>query len=266
MHRHGTRRLDTAEAHATLGRWLREARRILVLTGAGVSAEAGLPTYRGVGGLYDGPTEEGLPIEAIVSIDCLRRDPALTWRHLLRIERPCRGVVPGPAHRTLAALAATGGELVVVTQNVDGLHAKAGQPELIALHGDLYTLCCTACPWRERVEDYAGLDHFTPAAPSCPRCGALIRPDVVLFGEALDPGVVRRYDEALRRGFDLVLSVGTSALFAYVAGPVLDAVDAGVPTVEINPGRTELSPVVDLHVAGPAGPALADALALVVAP
>ena len=139
----------------------------------------------------------------------------------------------------------------ILTQNVDGLHRRAGSRQVIDIHGDLHVLACTRCDYREDVEDFAHLD----VPPTCPRCGAVVRPDVVLFGEELPVEKLALLRREMGRGFDLVFSIGTSSIFPYIAEPVLWARRAGVPTVEINPGRSAVSDVVDLKVA--AGAALA---------
>jgi NAD-dependent deacetylase len=224
---------------------------ILFVTGAGISADSGLPTYRGVGGLYDaGETEDGLPIEVCLSGAMFRQDPGRTWRYIREIEAACRGARPNPAHSCIAELERSRERIWVLTQNVDGLHAAAGSEQLISIHGDVHELRCTACSWRDRVADFRELDERIDAqlVPSCPRCDAPIRPDVVLFGELLPPAEVERLQAELARGFDAVVSIGTTALFPYIAAPVLQARAAGRLTIEINPGVSEVSGVVDLHL------------------
>jgi NAD-dependent deacetylase len=233
-------------------------RSVLFLTGAGLSADSGLPTYRGVGGLYDDrPDPGGISIERALSGPMFAARPGLTWGKLLQIERACRGASPNRGHEVIAAIEAHPDfpRVVVITQNVDGLHGAAGSRHVIDLHGDLHELICTSCGWRRSVATFEGL----PALPRCPDCGAVIRPDVVLFGEFLAPEKVRAMREELDRGFDLVFSVGTSGQFPYVQDPVLRAIAGGVPTVEINPGVTPLSEVVCHRIPSRAAEAL-DAL------
>lgn len=225
---------------STVAEALARSRRLLFVTGAGISADSGLPTYRGVGGLYDArEPDEGLPIEEILSGPTFRREPALCWRHLARIEAACRGARPNDAHLAIAALERDR-EVVVLTQNVDGLHRAAGSTDVIEVHGDLHRLRCPSCGWRESVADYAAL----ALPPRCPACGAVIRPDVVLFGEALPTEAVARMEAMERRPFDLVVSIGTTSAFPYVAAPVVRQVRAGRPALEINPGDTAVSGVV----------------------
>jgi len=224
---------------------LARAESALFITGAGLSADSGLPTYRGIGGLYeDQDTEEGLPIEVMLSGSMMRRAPEKTWKHIHQIERACRGASPNAAHDFITWLSARIPRTVVLTQNVDGLHDAARNPTVIAIHGDIHDLRCTRCSWAERVPDYAAL----AAAPRCPKCDAAIRPEVVLFGEMLPSRAVSRLEVQLQRGFDIVFSVGTTSVFPYIAFPVADARRRGVPTVEVNPGESEVSGIVDLRI------------------
>jgi NAD-dependent deacetylase len=219
---------------------LARARRVLFITGAGVSAESGLPTYRGVGGLYNEMTiDEGRPIEDILSGDTFARDPALTWKYLLEIERACRGARPNTAHALIAGLEAHC-EVCVITQNVDGFHVLAGSSDVIEIHGRLSELLCTRCGQRQAAVDFDAL----ALPPRCPDCGGIIRPDVVLFGEMLPSRALARYEKALLRGFDMVFAVGTTAGFPYIYEPVAASARARLPTIEINPDRTPLSTLV----------------------
>jgi len=232
---------------------LRGARRVLVVTGPGISADAGLPTYRGVGGLYDGVhTEDGLPIEEVLSGPFFEMRPELTWKYLHQIERVARGASPSAGHRILAEMQEAFDEVMVLTQNVDGLHRLAGTRNLIDIHGDFERLYCTACDWSQVVKDYAHLAEL----PRCPACGAVIRPDVVLFGEMLPLEKVERLEAAQARPFDVVFSIGTSSLFPYIVAPVLIARRQGRATIEINPEETDISPAVDLRLRTTASAAL----------
>lgn len=232
---------------------LRGARRVLAVTGAGISADAGLPTYRGVGGLYDGVhTEDGMPIEEVLSGQFFETRPDLTWKYLHQIERVARGASPSAGHRILAAMQEAFDEVVVLTQNVDGLHRIAGSRNLIDIHGDFERLYCTGCHWTEVVKDYAHLADL----PRCGSCGAVVRPDVVLFGEMLPLAKVERLEAAQARPFDVVFSIGTSSLFPYIVAPVLLAKAQGCVTIEINPQETELSGLVDIRFGTTASAAL----------
>lgn len=222
-------------------RELERCKSVLFVTGAGISAESGLPTYRGIGGLYEqDETAEGIPIEAALSGAMFRRDPTITWKYIHQIERSCRAAGPNRAHEAIAEIEGRFDRVWTLTQNVDGLHHAAGSKQVIDIHGDVHRLVCTRCGHRWRVKDYAGLS----IPPSCPECDSLVRPEVVLFGEMLPMDRVRVLQEQLARGFDAVFSIGTTSVFPYIAEPVIDARRRGGLTVEINPGASEVSHVV----------------------
>lgn len=231
---------------------LRRARSVLFITGAGISADSGLPTYRGVGGLYDSEaTADGLRIEEALSGEVFAVRPDITWKYLIQIEENCRGAKPNAAHRAIACLDRHLERVMVFTQNVDGLHRQAGSREIIEIHGNLQTLQCTSCPHEEAAPDFDGRE----VPPRCPVCGAVLRPKVVLFGEMLPADKLDQFIEALQDGFDMVFSIGTSSVFPYITQPVVFAAGSGIPTVEINPSRTPLSDVVDYYL--PLGAAVA---------
>lgn len=218
---------------------------LLVITGAGISAESGLPTYRGIGGLYEQDmTEEQVPIEVALSGEMLHRRPELTWKYIQQIESACRGARCNAAHRMVAALQARVPQSWVLTQNIDGFHADAGSHNIIDIHGDVHALHCTACDWSDRVDDYVALAPM----PLCPHCGGLVRPQVVLFGEMLPDEAIRAYDRMLAAQPEVVLSIGTTSVFPYIAAPVIHARQRGALTVEINPGESEVSDVVDVRL------------------
>lgn len=232
-----------ADALERVGKRLREAKRVLVITGAGISAESGLPTYRGIGGLYSqGHTEEGYAIEDALSGTMLETNPSLCWKYLAQIEHACRGAAPNEAHRVVVRLERRF-EVVVLTQNVDGLHQEAGSSNVIAIHGDVHHLRCTHCGIRSRVPDYSAL-----AIPPRCTCGALIRPEVVLFGEMLPTAELARLERELARGFDVALSIGTTSVFPYITYPVIATQGRGGLGVEINPGVTSISGLVDVRL------------------
>lgn len=237
---------EDARGVARVVQKLRKARRVLAVTGAGLSADSGLPTYRGVGGLYhsDRPALKGMAIEDVLSGATLRARPEVTWSYLKEVERACRGARPNRGHLVLAEMQSYFDAVWILTQNVDGLHAAAGSRNVLDVHGDLHEIRCVACPYRVRVETYDGMAD----SPTCPDCGAGLRPDVVLFGEPLDPAKVGRLEAETTRGFDVVLSVGTSSLFEYVADPIRIARADGRTTVEINPDVTVVSALVDVKI------------------
>ncbi|MEX6502649.1 NAD-dependent deacylase [Pseudomonas zhanjiangensis] len=230
-----------------VARAIEGAERILVITGAGLSADSGLPTYRGIGGLYNGHTAEGLPIEAALSGPMLQRDPALCWKYLAELGRACLGAQPNAGHYAIAELQRRKPECWVLTQNIDGYHRAAGSPpeRLIEIHGELAPLYCQSCG----AEDPELLEHLNrPLPPRCRQCGGVLRPPVVLFEEMLPERAIDSLYSELRKGFAVVLSVGTSASFPYIVEPLLRTRQAGGFTVEINPSRSDLSAAVDVHL------------------
>ncbi|MGQ0696991.1 MAG: NAD-dependent protein deacylase [Panacagrimonas sp.] len=230
------------EQAATL---LRAARRVLVITGAGLSADSGLPTYRGIGGLYESEmTEDAIPIEIALSGQMLRAKPAVTWKYLMQVECACRAAKANAGHIALARMAQYFKRFTVLTQNIDGFHRDAGQDSLIEIHGNVHELFCTECRKEWHVPNYAMLK--TP--PRCDDCHGPVRPRVVLFGEMLPPAALTQLDEALDQGVDLVMSIGTTSVFPYIAAPVIQAARMCVPTIEINPGESEVSAVVQLRI------------------
>ena len=231
---------------------LKLVRSVGCITGAGISAESGVPTYRGKGGLYDDPVEGDQTIEAL-SGPTLRSDPDRTWRKVAELARQARAARPNAAHHALAEIEAKVERFVLLTQNVDGLHQQAGSCNIIDIHGDTFATLCMRCQRRDRIEDPSGIER----APTCEACGGVMRPDVVLFGEQLDMRKIGR----LRREFyqpppDLILVVGTSALFPYIAEPVVYARSMSRLTIEVNPEETVLSEVVDYGFRHPAGEVL----------
>ena len=142
--------------------------------------------------------------------------PEITWNYLLELEKATRGVVPNRGHRVIAEMDEYFDEVWTITQNVDGLHHRAGSRNVIDIHGDLHNLGCTRCDYGTTVPDYAELT----LPPRCPACQGVLRPAVVLFGEQLPTCKLARFWREFERGFDMVFSVGTSSLFDYIAAPV----------------------------------------------
>ncbi len=212
---------------------------VVVLTGAGISADSGLATFRGADGLWNGadPRELATP-------EAFARDPRLVWRFYDWRRKQALAAAPNLAHRALAVLEAERGAVAIVTQNVDGLHERAGSASVVRLHGTLWRLRCTA---EEREHDDVRAD-LGPLPPRC-TCGSLLRPAVVWFGEPLDPSVWARAEDEIGRAA-LVLVVGTSSIVVPAAQLASIARRAGARVVEINRERTPLSPEVDEHVEG----------------
>lgn len=233
---------------------LRSARRLLFITGAGLSADSGLPTYRGIGGLYEAgrTTPYGLPVEEVLSGAMMITRPEVTWQFLLELERPARNAAPNRGHEVIAEMESHFDAVWTLTQNVDGLHRRAGSRQVLDVHGDLYDLACARCDHAQRVSDYDDLD----LPPRCPKCQGIVRPCVVLFGEELPGAKMGRLWSEIQAGFDVVFSIGTTSAFPYIAAPVLRAREKGIPTVEINPGLTAVTRRVDLKIVVGAAEAL----------
>ena len=240
------------------------AKRVLFITGAGISADSGLPTYRGVGGLYNTETtEEGYPIEQCLSASMFRVRPAITWKYMLRIGEAVIQCQPNPAHKIIAKwekdFAQRNGKIVVFTQNIDGYHRLAGSENVLEIHGNLGELFCTECTWETSVDLCADnrpsleerlKEYSQSSIPRCPKCSAVIRPRIVMFEEMLPRPVLSQFAGEFDNGngFDMVFSIGTSAMFPYITAPVYEAIHCGKTTVEINPAVGELSHRVAYHL------------------
>lgn len=225
---------------------LRSACSVGVLTGSGISAESGVPTFRdaqtGLWARYD-PMELATP-------EAFDRDPRLVWEWYAWRRKLVEGASPNPGHEALAELERHVPEFALITQNVDGLHRRAGNQRVIELHGNIVRSKCA----REGVvvEPRRG-DPEVP--PTCPHCGALLRPDVVWFGEMLPQQAL---EEAIMsaRNCDLFFSIGTSSLVQPAASLPFEALRAGVSVVEVNPDETPLTRHVEYGLRGRAGEVL----------
>jgi NAD-dependent deacetylase len=226
-----------------LGRRLAEARRITVMTGAGVSAASGVPTFRGPEGLW-----KTFRPEELATPQAFARNPRLVWEWYDWRRQVIAGCRPNAAHQVLARWSRTRPGFTLITQNVDGLHDRAGTQNVIHLHGSIWEVrCrerCAASPpeWRDET---VPLPHLPPR---CRYCGGLIRPAVVWFGEGIEPDVMNRCAAAV--DCDVFLTAGTSAIVYPAAGLVLDAKRGGAFTAEINLDPTPASKVVDLSIRG----------------
>ncbi len=224
---------------------LRQANDIFVVTGAGISADSGLPTYRGIGGLYDNKvTEDGIPIEKALSGSMFRDRPEVTWKYLAEIERGARGATYNKAHEVLVEMESSFNRFWILTQNIDGFHSAAGAKNVIEIHGNMHRMKCTQCSFANTYDDYSNFQ----VPPICPSCDAMVRPDVVLFEEMLPEKEIEILYRESQTPFDLVITIGTSSYFPYIVEPVLKANRNGIPTVEINPSETSLSNVVDVKL------------------
>jgi NAD-dependent deacetylase len=211
--------------------------RLLVLTGAGVSAESGVPTFRDANGLW-----ENHPIEKVATPEGFEEDPGLVWRFYSERRRKAGAVAPNAGHHALVEVERRMGEhFLLVTQNVDGLHRRAGSERVVEMHGSLFETRCSAC---ERPPFADASEHGPGDVPACERCEAvgrkgLLRPAVVWFGEMLDAARVLRIgafveDAGRARGRFVFLAVGTSGVVYPAAGLVLEARSAGAETWLVN--------------------------------
>jgi NAD-dependent deacetylase len=226
---------------------LRAARAITVLTGAGVSAASGVPTFRGDDGLW-----RTFRAEDLATPEAFARDPKLVWEWYDWRRTLIAACVPNAAHEVLAKWSTRPG-FTLVTQNVDGLHERAGTANVVRFHGSIWELRCAAdcgaSPWEDRTTPLPSLP------PSCPACGGIARPGVVWFGEDIDPDVLERASAAAAQA-EVFLTIGTSSLVFPAAGLLHHAKRHGAFTAEINPGATDVSKTVDLPIAAPAEDAL----------
>jgi len=232
--------------------------RLLVLTGAGVSAESGVPTFRDANGLW-----ENHPIEKVATPDGFREDPGLVWRFYSERRRKAHGVRPNAGHIELAAIEERMGDrFLLVTQNVDGLHARAGSVRLVEMHGSLFETRCFRC---ERPAFHDESLHGPGDVPRCELCAAdgregWLRPAVVWFGERLDPERMTRVEhfveEARQSGPLAFLAVGTSGTVYPAAGLVLQARAAGATAWLVNADAPDNRSAFHHFVQGPSGKVL----------
>ena len=248
--------------------------RILFITGAGISADSGLPTYRGVGGLYnDDLTEEGISIEEALGGDMMLKRPDITWKYLWQIGSACHKAVPNKAHEVISSIQTIKPDTWVLTQNIDGLHGAADNKNLIEIHGNAFLLHCTECgrekDYNELISEFeesealinissigeklslldkkkikgtsCQFEEKISLPPVCSFCGGIIRPNVVLFGEQLPMDAITKFYDLIDNNIDLVISIGTSGVFPYIIEPVRVANNRSKPTVEINPTITDIS-------------------------
>ena len=226
--------------------------RVLVLTGAGVSAESGIPTFRGKNGYWRNldPTKLATP-------EAFARDPQLVWDWYCERRQRIRNAQPNAAHHAIAKLARHADKFLLVTQNVDDLHARAGMPneKMVQIHGDIFVTRCSRCDFSENERDEGEVADFgvrrhvaalkartRPRTPKCPQCNAPMRPGVVWFGEQLPWSELQRVERFLDDGpCDNVIVAGTTATFGYIVDWALRASRNGGELIEVNPEETSLS-------------------------
>jgi NAD-dependent deacetylase len=230
------------------------AKKVVVLTGAGISAESGVPTFRGGG---ESAVWKGMPFDEISSARMAREDLPEVWNwfdHRRSVLKNCR---PNAAHNALMMWESRLPELLIVTQNVDGLHRQAGSGRIIELHGNIQRARCTKCRLK-----YEMLPSQLPHDPDiCDLCDAPVRPDVVLFGEALPQGAYEMAEELVRE-CELFLCIGTSALVFPAASLPSIAKSVNAFCIEINPEETESTEIFDVSLRGKAGEILPELLGI----
>ena len=208
--------------------------RVLVITGAGVSAESGIPTFRSKDGYW-----RNLDPIKLATPEAFARDPELVWQWYHERRQRIRNAQPNAAHEAIAKLAQCADEFLLVTQNVDDLHERAGlaKAEMVQIHGDIFVTKCSRCDFeQERAEQERN------GVPRCPKCGALMRPGVVWFGEPLPSRETERVENYLQRDpCGVVIVAGTTATFGYIIDWALRASHQGGELIEVNPEETPLS-------------------------
>ena len=215
---------------------------MVALTGAGVSAESGIPTFRGAGGLW-----RNYRAEQLATPDAFARDPRLVWEWYDWRRSIVSKAEPNPAHHALASFEQRTRDFTLITQNVDGLHERAGSRSVLRLHGSLWHVRCTRCG-----SESENTDVPLPALPPVCVCGGILRPAIVWFGEGLDPAVWDNAEQAAERA-SVFLVIGTSAVVYPAASLAPLAQLSGAAVVEVNPEDTVFSSSAALSIRGPAG-------------
>jgi NAD-dependent deacetylase len=221
---------------------LAEASSVAVLTGAGISAESGIPTFRGSEGLW-----KNFKPEELATPEAFTKNPRLVWEWYDFRRQAIAKAQPNAAHHALARLEIAKPRFTLITQNVDGLHDLAGTGKILKLHGDIWRLRCTVCG-----ANFPNRRVPLPRIPPHCACGGLARPGVVWFGEPLPEGMMKEAEHAAA-GAQVLLVIGTSAVVYPAAGLVPYARQSGARIVEVNTAPTEVSALVDLCLQGPAG-------------
>jgi NAD-dependent deacetylase len=240
---------------ARLAQLILDSQPSVVLTGAGVSTESGIPDFRSAAGIWS--TYD--PME-YATIDAFRRDPARVWDFYSKRLGVLEDAKPNPAHEALAELERLGLVEAVITQNVDRLHQLAGSQDVIEVHGSLGTASCLACG---RREDFARVVELLPI-PACASCGAVLKPDVVMFGELLPEVALERASQLVRQA-GLLLVVGSSLEVYPVAGLPEEALASGAKLAIVNKGPTSYGHRADLVIDAAAGETLSGVASLVAA-
>jgi NAD-dependent deacetylase len=222
--------------------WLAQATAVAVLTGAGISAESGVPTFRGSEGLW-----KNFKPEELATPEAFAKNPKLVWEWYDWRRGLIAQAKPNAAHKALVQIEIRKPRFTLITQNVDGLHDLAGSGKMLKLHGDIWRMRCTACG-----ANFPNRRVPLPKIPPHCACGGMARPGVVWFGEALPDGMMKEAEHAAAAA-EVFLVIGTSAVVYPAAGLVPYARQAGAKVIEINTEPTALSATVDCSLQGPAG-------------
>ncbi len=226
----------------SLQKVLRKSDRVTVMTGAGISAESGVPTFRGADGLW-----KSYQATDLATPEAFAKDPELVWEFYNWRRGLISQITYNPAHKALVELERLVPEFTLITQNVDGLHLLAGSQNPLEIHGNLWRVRCTKC--REvTLNRSPNMGHL----PECNTCGGLLRPGVVWFGESIDPEILHQAMEASRR-CQVMLVIGTSSVVQPAASLAFEAKSGGALLVEINLERTPNSDLMDFVLLGKAG-------------
>ena len=228
--------------------WLKDARCVTVLTGAGVSAESGIPTFRGSQGLW-----KQFRAEELATPEAFARDPKLVWEWYDWRRRLIAEAKPNAGHHALAAIEARVSKFTLITQNVDDLHERAGSRNVLHVHGSIWTVRCTECGF-EQVDKRVPLPEIPPLH-RCDTPPGLLRPGVVWFGESLPQNVWAAAENAARET-DVFLVIGTSAIVYPAAGLARVAKGSGARVIEINAAETPLTTLADESLQGASGEVL----------
>ncbi len=246
--------MSLRESITQAARLVGSSQRLVVTTGAGVSKESGVPTFRDA---LDGWWARYDP-EQLATPEAFRRNPKLVWDWYAYRRGLVQAAQPNPGHYALVALEDLVPQVAVITQNVDDLHQRAGSKDTVPLHGAImHNKCVANCQGEPTIINLASLDDHDPAAgpPRCPHCGAWVRPDVVWFGEALPQAHLERAI-GLAEGADVMLVVGTSGLVQPAASLPFLAKRSGAVIVEVNPNPSTITRMADLWLQGPSGEVL----------
>ncbi|MHA1934945.1 MAG: NAD-dependent protein deacylase [Candidatus Thorarchaeota archaeon] len=222
-------------------RIIANAKHLAALTGAGISKESNIPTFRGEDGLWN-----EYDVMELATPQAFTKNPTLVWEWYSWRQGLIASCEPNPAHRTLAEWESNGLLKCLITQNVDGLHRRAGSNKVLEVHGNLWQLKCTSC------EHNGFLDSPAEGVPNCPKCGSFLRPDVVWFGEQLNPRIMSHVYSELEKT-DVCIVIGTSALVQPSASfPIIVKQKEGT-IIEVNIEATPLTSYADIHLSGKAG-------------